>query len=151
LGGNKIREVIFENIKRREKMKELSEMNFSELQELQKLISEEIQKRKLAEQKIVSVSFETCDYFDPRKHGGAYVAIVTNTNGKIERQFIELTNRTYDSKRKTYKAIWNVELPVGTKIEARLNDGSWKNEDRDYYEVTENGLEKVSRSTVLGI
>jgi len=132
-------------------MKELSEMNFSELQELQKLISEEIQKRKLAEQKIVSVSFETCDYFDPRKHGGAYVAIVTNTNGKIERQFIELTNRTYDSKRKTYKAIWNVELPVGTKIEARLNDGSWKNEDRDYYEVTENGLEKVSRSTVLGI
>lgn len=132
-------------------MKELSEMNFSELQELQKLISEEIQKRKLAEQKIVSVSFETCDYFDPRKHGGAYVAIVTNTNGKIERQFIELTNRTYDSKRKTYKAIWNVELPVGTKIEARLNDGSWKNEDRDYYEVTENGLEEVSRSIVLGI
>ncbi len=132
-------------------MKNLKEMTLDELMELQEAVAKEIQTRKLTEQKLVSVKFETCDYFDPRKHGGAYVAIVKNENGKVNRLFLDVTNKVYDSKRKTYKAIWIADLPVGTKIEARLNDGSWKNEDRDYFIVTETGIEASSRKEVLGL
>lgn len=35
------------------------------------------------------IRLKTCDYFDPRKHGHAYIARVTLVDDKIQREFLE--------------------------------------------------------------
>jgi len=131
-------------------MKDLKEMTVDELRELIALAEERI--RELTAGK-VRCFFETHRDYDPRKHGHAYVAIVKGrgADGKIIREFLNNCQRVYDSKHKYYTARWEVDLPVGTKIEARLEEGSWKNERRSYYIITEEGPEEVDRKEVLGI
>lgn len=120
-----------------------------ELIQLQKAIEEEIKKRKQGKN-LVTVALETEERFDPRKHGHAYVAVIELVDGKPVRKFIDYTMRAWDSKRKTYKARWEFDAPVGTKIEARLAV-SWKNDHRNYYIVSENGLQETTREEVFGI
>lgn len=115
-------------------------------EELQSLSDEELadsahkivaeQQRRRAQRGLCPVRLETVPAFDPRKHGHAYVAVlVPRSNGKIDREFLDGDARQWDTKRKYYFRAWNVTVPAGTVLEARLNDGSWKNDYRDWYRV----------------
>lgn len=130
----------------------LDEMGVEELERLKEAIEKELEKRRARDDGMVWVELETDGWFDRRKHGNAYVAIVKRgEDGKIQREFIEWTDRVWDSKHKYYKARWVFKAPVGAKIEARLTDGSWKNDYKSYFIVKEDGLEEVSREDVLGL
>jgi len=134
--GGKKTEVIEMN----ERMKkEIERMNESELLQLLSLVKSEIEKRK-KEKGVVKVHIETESFFDPRKHGHAYCAILRKNNEKIERKWINNAITIYDSKHKYYKRTWNFDAHEGDVIEARVAC-SWKNEYRKYY-LIENKQQK---------
>ena len=100
-----------------------------------------------------TVRLSTDNSFDPRKHGHAYVAVLTMGEGrKVNREFVQGGSRRWDTKRKTYSQDWEFTVPVGTVLECRLTDGSWKNDYRVWYVVnpasegSEDGLESISQS-----
>lgn len=129
---------------------EIKNLSKEELEQLTEQIRIELKSREEHAQ-LVHIVLDTDGYYDSRKHGGAYAAVITSESGKTKRDFIERTSIAYDSKHKYYKARFEADLPVGAKIEARLSDGSWKNESRSYYVVEENGLRDATRAEVLGI
>ena len=135
-------------------MKEIGErlksMTQEELEGLLLAVQEELARRKPAD--LVAVRLETEGWFDPRKHGHAYVAFIKrNEAGKIEREFVNRTNIVYDRKGRAYKAEWIFEAPIGAVLEARLYEGSWKNECRGYYRVTKDGLVDITQEEALGL
>lgn len=76
-------------------------------------------------------------WVDPRKHGGPYAALLAvDKTGKLVREFLDLPR--FFGKR-TVRLDGVIDLPTGAIIEMRV-DGSWKNDYRLYYEVTEQGL-----------
>jgi hypothetical protein len=99
--------------------------------------------------KTVRVILETEGWFDKRKHGHAYVALLEVKEGKVTRNFLRPARRIWDSRRKSYMARWEFDAPVGARIEARLDEGSWKNERRSYFEVTPQGLKAINRLEAL--
>ena len=98
----------------------------------------------------IRIEIETDDHYNPDKLGHAYLAVVTITDTKINREFVNWTNRIWDSKHKTYKANWITYLPVDTKLEGRLGLGK-KDEIKTYFIVTEEGYEERPRQEILGL
>jgi len=81
-----------------------------------------------------TVEFETCDAFDKRKHGGSYVAFLSrDEDGKISRQFVGDNGKMWDGR--YYKTSYTFEAKEGDVLECRLDDGSWKNDYREYFQV----------------
>lgn len=80
---------------------------------------------------------ETCTSFDSRKHGHAYLAKVVFAENKAQREFLEHDGRQWDSKRKSYYTTFTFEAKVGDCFEARLDDGSWKNDYKEWFVVVE--------------
>ena len=129
------------------KITKLNDENFINIE---KIVNEIFEKQNA---KLVSCVFETNACFDARKHGGPYVAVIEgiDTDGKIIRKVANNKTTVWDSKHKYSTSRWIIDLPIGTKIEARLRDGSWKNEHRSYFIVTESGLQDSDRKTVMGL
>ena len=95
----------------------------------------------------VTVTLATCSSFDSRKHGHAYVASLTMGEGrKIDRVFIAGSSRRWDSKRKYYSQDWEFPATIGTVLECRLNDGSWKNDYREWYVVESDGPRAINQT-----
>lgn len=115
----------------KEQVKDLSEEELNELLEFIKKIKDEKAEK-------VILKLETDGWFDRRKHGSAYVAKLSLRDGKIEREFIPFTFREWDTKGKYYRAEWEIEVKDGEVYEARLTDGSWKNDYKEWF-VIENG------------
>jgi len=125
------------------KIKEqIKELGIEELKELKNFVNTLIEEKK--EGKVFRL--ETINNFDARKHGHAYVAkLCVDENGKVDRKFFNMQDRIYDSKRKYYQATWEIELKEGDIIEARLDDGSWKNDYRNWFIVENGELKEISQ------
>lgn len=80
-------------------------------------------------------TLETIKSFDPRKHGHAYLSKISFNDRKPVREFIDSNTRMWDSKRKYYETSYTFNAKEGDMFEARLDDGSWKSDLRDYYIV----------------
>lgn len=129
----------------------LTELTLDELKALSAAVAEEMERRLRAGEG-VEVVLETDGWYDPRKNGPAYVAIIRDKpGGGIEREFMDPVQKVYDSKRRSYRARWVFRAVPGTRIEARIRAGSWKNEYRSYYIVTFDGVREASRAEVLGL
>ncbi|WP_157109874.1 hypothetical protein [Thermanaeromonas toyohensis] len=129
----------------------LAELSLDELKALSAAVAEEI-KRRLRVGEGIEIVLETDGWYDPRKNGGAYVAIVRDRpGGGVEREFVDPVQKVYDSKRRKYRAKWVFRALPGTRIEARIRSGSWRNEHRDYYVVGPDGLREASQGEVLGL
>jgi hypothetical protein len=94
--------------------------------------------------------FETDQAFESRKHGHAYVARLffdTDTE-KINREFLESMGRTWNGKQYYYEK-WFVELTENDVIEARLTDGSWKNDYRYWYQICNDICVKITQTEAI--
>jgi hypothetical protein len=94
--------------------------------------------------------FETDQAFENRKHGHAYVARLffdTDTE-KINREFLESMGRTWNGKRYYYEK-WFVELAENDVIEARLTDGSCKNDYRYWYQIRKSESIRITQAEAL--
>ncbi|WP_298054240.1 hypothetical protein [uncultured Campylobacter sp.] len=80
-------------------------------------------------------TLETIKSFDHRKHGHAYLSKISFNDRKPVREFIDSNTRMWDSKRKYYETSYTFNAKEGDMFEARLDDGSWKSDLRDYYIV----------------
>lgn len=109
-----------------------------EIVELEKKLSELD-----GEEILPKIELETEDNYDPNKHGHAYVAKVSMKFGKLDREFLNRTNIMYNGD--TYWANWLIELPVGTKLEARLNSKGRK----EYFMITEDGYIEISPKEIV--
>ena len=91
----------------------------------------------LADSKPMEKKFtlETVKGFDPRKHGHAYLSKISFNDRKPIREFIDSNTRMWDNKRKYYETSYTFNAKEGDMFEARLDDGSWKSDLRDYYIV----------------
>lgn len=112
-----------------------------QLKDFIKQAQEEIESRKTG----ISLEFATEYDFDPRKHGNAYIAVLSIKDGKTERTFIQGDCRKWDKKHRCYQQTWRFEAKVGTILECRLSSGSWKNDYREWYIVKEDGVEEISQ------
>ena len=106
---------------------------------------------KLAEKKF---TLETIKSFDPRKHGHAYLSKISFNDRKPVREFIDSNSRMWDSKRKYYETSYTFNAKEGDMFEARLDDGSWKSDLKEYYivKINDNGdlyLSKVKELSDL--
>lgn len=105
------------------------------IQELEKLISEAnriLTEKKRYESK--EFEFEFSATSDPRK-GKPYVARLYWEDGKLQRSFYDL-NRQWGKKEITVSGTYRAK--AGDIIESR-SGGSWKNDYRSWYLVTEEG------------
>lgn len=91
----------------------------------------------------------TCDAFDSRKHGHAYVAILSKLDGKLTREWIDNSGKLWDRKHKYYSTTFEFDAPDGTVLEARLTDGSWANDYREWYVVSDGALKEVEQRTAV--
>jgi len=80
-------------------------------------------------------TLETIKSFDPRKHGHAYLSKISFNDRKPIREFIDSNTRMWDNKRKYYETSYTFNAKEGDMFEARLDDGSWKSDLREYYIV----------------
>ena len=80
-------------------------------------------------------TLETIKSFDPRKHGHAYLSKISFNDRKPVREFIDSNTRMWDSKRKYYETSYTFNAKEGDMFEARLDDGSWKSDTKEYYIV----------------
>ena len=80
-------------------------------------------------------TLETIKSFDPRKHGHAYLSKISFNDRKPAREFIDSNTRMWDSKRKYYETSYTFNAKEGDMFEARLDDGSWKSDTKEYYIV----------------
>lgn len=111
----------------------LSAMSDGQLDSLAAAVALE-QARRAAPPTTFRWELETCHYYDSRKHGHAYVArLAKDSAGKVIRSFVEGGSRLWDSKRKTYTQTFVLDVRVGEVLECRLNDGSWKNDYREWF------------------
>jgi len=113
-------------------MMELKEMTIQELEELiaeaHRILTEK--KRSASEE----FEFEFSATCDPRK-GKPYVARLYWEDGKLQRSFYDL-NRQWGKKEITVSGTYKAK--AGDIIEQR-SGGSWKNDYRAWYLVTEDG------------
>ena len=115
---------------------ELSKTSDEELKEVLEVIREELERRKKEKnKKEFEFYFEATENTAKRKN--PYVARLFIKNGKLEREFKNL-QRTYGKGEVTVYG--NYTAAIGDIIEKR-HGGSWKNEYRYWYLVTENGQE----------
>ena len=117
------------------KKEELERMKDEELKELIQLAKEELERRKKVNAKEFEFYFEAS--VDTRKRKNPYVARLYLLNGKIDREFKQL-QRTYGKKEITVYG--NYSAKAGDIIEKR-HGGSWKNEYRYWYLITNDGKE----------
>ena len=115
----------------REVLLKLSE---EDLRSLQRMIQEELERRKRESKKEFEFHFEATSYVPKWR---PYVARLVVKNGKIERQFKNL-ERVNGKKQITVFGQYTAS--VGDVIEKR-HGGSWKNEYRYWYLITEDGRE----------
>lgn len=80
-------------------------------------------------------TLETIKSFDPRKNGHAYLSKISFNDRKPVREFIDSNTRMWDSKRKYYETSYTFNAKEGDMFEARLDDGSWKSDTKEYYIV----------------
>ena len=80
-------------------------------------------------------TLETIKSFDPRKHGHAYLSKISFNDRKPVREFIDSNTRMWDSRRKYYETSYTFNAKEGDMFEARLDDGSWKSDLKEYYIV----------------
>lgn len=109
---------------------DLKAMSIEELKELINLINMEIESRKSKNE--FAFDFEATN--DPRK-GIPYVARLYYQDGKIQRDFYNL-DRSYGKKSVTISGTYTAR--TGDIIEIRTG-GSWKNDYRSWFLVTEKG------------
>ena len=114
---------------------ELSRASDEELREVMEMIKEELEKRKKANAEEFEFYFEASANTAKRKN--PYVARLYFKDGKIEREFKNL-ERTYG--KKDVRVYGNYTAAAGDIIEKR-HGGSWKNEYRYWYLVTNDGEE----------
>ena len=115
---------------------ELSKTSDEELKEVLEVIREELERRrKEGNNKKFEFYFEATENTAKRKN--PYVARLFIKNGKLEREFKNLL-RTYGKGEVTVYG--NYTAAIGDIIEKR-HGGSWKNEYRYWYLVTEDGQE----------
>lgn len=107
-------------------------MSTEELEQLVELIKAEIEARKPKDE--FTFTFEATN--DPRK-GVPFVARLTYKDGKIQREFFNLS-KVYGKKQVTVSGTYTAK--AGDIIEKRTG-GSWKNDYRAWYLVTETGQE----------
>ncbi len=110
----------------------LKEMTIQELEELIAEASKVLAEKKRDESKEFEFEFSATN--DPRK-GIPYVARLYWQDGKLQRDFYEL-NRQWGKKVVTVSGTYKAR--VGDIIEQR-SGGSWKNDYRAWFLVTENG------------
>ena len=112
-------------------MENLALLSDAELLELITQAKAIIESRKADKQFIV----ETFESIDPRKNGHAYMARLSFTDGKVQREFIDCNGKNWDSKHKYYDTSFTFRAKEGDKFEARLDDGSWKSDSKVWYMV----------------
>ena len=113
-------------------MMELKEMTIQELEELIAEAGKVLAEKKRFTSKEFEFEFSaTCD---PRK-GTPYVARLYWQDGKLQRSFYDLS-RQFGKKEVTVSGTYKAR--AGDIIERR-SGGSWKNDYRAWYFVTENG------------
>lgn len=112
-------------------MLNLKKMHTEELEELILEIKAEIDSRK----KNKKFYLETIDGIDPRKNGHAYLARLKFEDGRAEREFIDNNGRNWNNKKKTYDTSFTFTAKEGDKFEARLTDGSWKSDSKQWFKV----------------
>ena len=113
----------------------LKEMEIEDLEELAQKIREEIERKKREKKKEFEFYFEASANTQKRKN--PYIARIFIKNGEVEREFKEL-ERTYGKKEVTVYGHYTAK--AGDIIEKR-EGGSWKNEYRYWYLITQNGEE----------
>ena len=113
-------------------MMELKEMTIQELEELIAEACKVLAEKKRSQSK--EFEFEFSATSDPRK-GKPYVARLYWEDGKLQRAFYPL-NRQWGKKELTVSGSYSAK--AGDIIERR-SGGSWKNDYRSWYLVTENG------------
>ena len=113
-------------------MMELKEMTIQELEELIAEARRILTEKKRSESK--EFEFEFSATSDPRK-GKPYVARLYWQDGKLQRDFYDL-NRQWGKKEITVSGTYKAR--AGDVIERR-SGGSWKNDYRAWYLVTEDG------------
>ena len=139
--------------KKIEKLDSLLEVKLSELtnEELLFLIEKckgEIKRRKAS----TTITLSTVANYDSRKHGKPYVAFLTyDAQGKMQRRFVDATNTIYSSNKKYLQREFVFEASDGAIIEARLNDGSWKNEKREYFVIEDDEAKAISKEEAFEI
>ena len=112
----------------------LKNLSNEELQELFNSIKKELEERKPKTE--FTFNFEATN--DPRK-GIPYVArLFVDDNGKLQRQFFNMS-KNYGKKEVTISGKYTAK--AGDIIEIRTG-GSWKNDYRSWYCITEDG-EKI--------
>jgi len=113
-------------------MKELKEMTIQELEELINEANKVLAEKKRSESKEFEFEFSaTCD---PRK-GKPFVARLYLQDGKLQREFFNM-NMQWGKKEITVYGTYKAK--AGDIIEQRTG-GSWKNDYRAWYLVTEDG------------
>ena len=115
----------------RDELKKLSE---EELKELAQMVKEELERRKEGNKKEFEFHFEVTSHVPKWV---PYVARLVAKNGKVERQFMKL-DRINGKKEITVCGKYTAS--IGDIIEKR-EGGSWKNEYRYWYIVTQDGQE----------
>jgi hypothetical protein len=115
-------------------MYNLESLSIQELEQLKTRIESVIQSKKSAETKEYTFEFSATN--DPRK-GKPYVARLYWSEGKLQREFFDLS-RTWGKKEVTVSGTYTAK--AGDIIEKRTG-GSWKNDYRDWYFISDNGKE----------
>ena len=113
---------------------ELKKMSEEELKGLVEMVKEEIERRKRENKKTFEFNFEATSHVPKWK---PYVARLVVKNGKVEREFKNL-DRINGKKQITVFGKYTAS--AGDIIEKR-HGGSWKNEYRYWYLVTNDGKE----------
>ena len=113
-------------------MMDLKNMTIEELKELIAEAGKVLAEKKRSESK--EFEFEFSATSDPRK-GKPYVARLYWQDGKLQRDFYDL-NRQWGKKEITVSGTYTAK--AGDIIEQR-SGGSWKNDYRSWYLVTEDG------------
>lgn len=131
----------------KEKIKSLST---DELEAMLIVIKEELEARKNQEAQEWTFNFETTT--DPRK-GSPYVAYLSVSNNKIERDFVDNLSKVYGKKEVTVKGSY--KAAQGQIVEIRTG-GSWKNDYRSWNLVNNGELvcvadidDSVAKSKVI--
>jgi len=112
----------------------LKDWSIEELEELKEEIQRVINEKRGQESKEFEFAFEATN--DPRK-GKPYVARLYIEDGRIQRKFFDL-HREYGKKSITVSGTYTAK--AGDIIEKRVG-GSWKNDYRYWYLVTDEGEE----------
>lgn len=115
----------------------VNELNLEQLKGLKLVVDKRIQELESAESKEYEFDFEATN--DPRKRI-PYVARITEVNGKLERDFINL-NKEYGKNTVTISGSYTAKEDEILEIRT---GGSWKNDYREMYIVHNGELKSVA-------